>query len=209
MPTLREQQIQGLEEMREREAFRRFLLVNTRRAIAGAFIGAAVFQSITWGPEIKTIICAVIGAILFGPDATELSLRATTWLFSRAPAKPDAEAGMSIARTLAARGQYLEAEEAFDAVARKFPNDPRPHVELIRIAVTCLHDQSLAEQFRVRGMRKLSSKAARAVLEEAFQRIITLPTEVKASPVISEERMEEVRDTLEKRRESLQTRTRL
>lgn len=78
-----------------------------------------------------------------------------------------------IARTLAARGKFAEAEAEYEKIIQEFPNDVQSHIDMINIAVVRLNDGDLAEKLFTRGTSFLKRPADREKLSEAYNRAKT------------------------------------
>lgn len=77
-----------------------------------------------------------------------------------------------IAEKLTGEGRYVEAEAEYDKIMAEFPNETKPHLDLIDIAFKRLNDPRLAEQFYQRGIARLPTEEGRAWLAESYQRAL-------------------------------------
>lgn len=78
------------------------------------------------------------------------------------------------AETLAARGLYAEAEVEYEKIMAEFPDDPEPHIALIRIAVARLNNAETADKLYERGMNALQSGKSRETLTAMYKGIRTM-----------------------------------
>ena len=114
----------------------------------------------------------LLGIILITPDIAQwLSCRWDTLLWSHRAG--DATPLYSIPESLVARGRYVEAEQEYEKIIREFPNEVKPHVDLINIAVTRLHNAELAGQLYQRGMGLLRDDEAKQTLTRMYEAILS------------------------------------
>ncbi|MBU4365497.1 MAG: tetratricopeptide repeat protein [Kiritimatiellae bacterium] len=78
-----------------------------------------------------------------------------------------------IPRSLAAKGRYAEAEKEYENIIQEFPNEVKPHIEMINIAIVRLNDAELAEQLYQRGMGLLQDPDDREMLTRMYAAIRT------------------------------------
>lgn len=111
----------------------------------------------------------------------------------------------SIAESLVARGKYAEAEAEYEKIIQEFPEEVKPHIDLIHIATNWLKNAELAEQLYQRGMSLLKDPGARQLLTDAYKRACTLlkTPEQKSPPPISSSRVQEVQEQMARDREKL------
>lgn len=106
----------------------------------------------------------------------------------------------SIAEALAAKGKYAEAEKEYEKIIQEFPNEVKPHLDLISIAVMRLNNAELAEQLYQRGMNLLQNPGARETLTKMYAAIRSRPKsrDKEDKKVVLREKIEEL-DEREKR----------
>ena len=114
----------------------------------------------------------LLGCILIAPDiAGYFSRFVGNILWSRRKGEPTPVYG--IPESLVARGKYAEAEEEYEKIIQEFPNEVKPHVDMINIAVRWLNDGQLAEELYRRGMGLLKNQADRDKLTESYTAMLT------------------------------------
>lgn len=141
-------------------------------------------RAIRWSIAIILILSAVpifgvlapfvtaLGVVLFAPDiAHYLSGFADRILWNRDPGVPTPIYG--IPESLVAKGLYAEAEKEYDKIIQEFPNEAKPHIGLIEIAVKRLNNATLAESLYTRGLSMLQDPNQQEILKAAYERIRT------------------------------------
>lgn len=139
----------------------------------------------------------LLGCILVAPDIAGWlsgSLNGLLWTSHQSPPGPV----YGIPESLVARGQYEEAERAYEEIIRKYPDEVKPHVDLINIAVTRLHDLELAEKLFRRGMTALRDKETKEILTNMYAAIGSrLASQVQSpEPIHAEEQMAGIKSHL-------------
>lgn len=94
----------------------------------------------------------VLGSILIARDiAGYLATKfAGNIIWTHHDGKPKPIYG--IPRSLAAKGRYEKAEREYEEIIQEFPNEVKPHIEMINIAIVRLNNAELAERLYQRGM---------------------------------------------------------
>ncbi|MFC1498317.1 tetratricopeptide repeat protein [Verrucomicrobiota bacterium] len=110
-----------------------------------------------------------------------------------------------IAESLVAKGKYAEAEQEYEKIIQEFPNEIKPHIDMINIAVKWLNNGQLAEQSYQRGMSLLRNPVDRNTLTETYTTIRTLlkNQNEENTKVISLEKINEVKERLARDRHKL------
>lgn len=94
-----------------------------------------------------------------------------------------------IPESLVAKGKYAEAEAEYEKIIQAYPNEVKPHIDMIGLAVHWMHDGELAQRLFERGMSLLQRPEDRQVLTEAYERIQTrlkTPEDAKTKIISSE-----------------------
>lgn len=139
----------------------------------------------------------LLGCILVAPDIAgwlSESFSGLLWSSHRPPPPPL----YGIPESLVARRQYKEAEQAYEKIIREYPDEVKPHVDLITIAVTRLHDLELAERLYQRGMTTLRDKEAKEFLTKMHSAIasrLESPSQ-NAEPIHAEGQMAGIKSHL-------------
>lgn len=114
----------------------------------------------------------VLGAILLAPDfAHFLSGFAGELLWSHRPGKIEPLYG--IPESHLARGEYEEAEKAYEEIIQNFPKEIKPHIGLLKIAVERLNNRELADVIYQRGLDLLEEPEKRKVLTHVYKAMRT------------------------------------
>ncbi len=106
---------------------------------------------------------AVMGAIIIAPDVSSLIV----WLFTE-HRSPNRQPVYSIPESLVKRGKYDEAEAAYDMIIDEFPDELKPHFDLITMAVLEFDDVDLARKYYERGLSKLRTQRAKDELTRFY-----------------------------------------
>jgi tetratricopeptide (TPR) repeat protein len=115
---------------------------------------------------------ALFGVILIAPDiASYLSRFAGNILWSHREGEPEPLYG--IPESLVAKGEYAEAEQEYEKIIQEFPAEAKPHIDMINIAITRLHDAELAERLYQRGVASLPDGPPQEVLKKMYEAIST------------------------------------
>lgn len=156
------------EERRWREEERRAL---RNRLLRWGF-GIPLMLSFPW-LGLLSVYLALLGCILIAPDvAGYISDRVAGGILGRrAPEKPPPL--YSFAESRAMEGKYQEAEQEYEKIIREFPDEVRPHIGLIEIAVIRLHDGDLADRLYERGLQCLKGRARQELLTRRYREIRT------------------------------------
>jgi len=152
-----------------------------------------LFSFPTLGPASPFL--ALLGAILMAPDiAGYLSQFAGNILWKHHVGKP--QPLYSIPESLVARGKYAEAEEEYEKIIQDFPNEIKPHADMINIAVRWLNDGQLAEDLYRRGMHMLQNQADRDVLTGMYTSISSRLKNGDNKTTIPLEKIAEIKERL-------------
>jgi hypothetical protein len=162
--------------MADAVARRRILWFWVRKA-AGATVVVASFGAAllcaTQGPlgVIAGVLLMIPGAILLGfPLAERASQRWGSLLFpDEYPSRPAPR--YSPAEAKAKRGEYEAAMAAYTQIAEDYPEEVKPYVDMIEIAVSRLGDGARAHSIYEQGMACLEDPDAKDVLARMYRGI--------------------------------------
>ncbi|MDD5521188.1 MAG: tetratricopeptide repeat protein [Kiritimatiellae bacterium] len=146
----------------------------------------------------------LLGAVLIAPDIAGFLAGCFGNIFrSSLKGKPMPIYG--IPESLVAKGKYAEAEQEYEKIIQEFPNEVKPHVDMINIAVRWLNDDELAEKLFQRGMSLLKNHEDRETLSVTYANIRTrLKTQANTRiETISSEKLDETRKRLEENRQKM------
>ncbi|MFO7948853.1 MAG: tetratricopeptide repeat protein [Candidatus Fermentibacteraceae bacterium] len=77
-------------------------------------------------------------------------------------------------RALEARGRYEDAMETYLKMAEEYPDELKPHVEMMRIALMGLHDRNRFRRIYRRGLDSLQKRTDRELLDSEYGRIASM-----------------------------------
>ena len=121
---------------------------------------------------LPALILVVLGAIILSFDMVDfICYIFTDLLLPKKESPPTPMYG--IPESLAARGKYIEAELEYEKIIENYPNEIKPHIDMINIAVMYLEDGDLAEKLHERGITLLSNEEARNTLTKMYNSIRT------------------------------------
>jgi tetratricopeptide (TPR) repeat protein len=130
-----------------------FYFVSPRLGIPFAILGASIM---------------VLGVLLIAPDiAGWISPMLGSFLWSTRP--PVRKPVYSAAEAHTINGRFAEAEQEYEQILSDFPDEIRPHIELIVIAIAELGDLERAEKHYQRGLQMLKNPAVREELTQVYQ----------------------------------------
>jgi len=154
-----------------------------------------------WGLPALGPFFILLGVILISPDVAGYFSRwggSLVWRHQEGEHVPL----YSIAESLVAKGKYVEAEEEYEKIIQEFPNEVKPHVDLINVAVHWMKNAELGEQLYKRGMTLLKDPAGQKLLTDAWSRIRSrLKSQEESAPApIGTEKIEEAKKRVEEER---------
>lgn len=143
---------------------------------------------------------ALLGSLLVASDVTEFIVN---WLWRPRLRKPKPIYG--IPESLAFKGRYEEAEKEYEKIIQQFPDEVKPHVDLINIAVMQLNNAELAEQLYQQGMKLLKDPASRETLTRMYAGIKSRlkSADAESREAIPREKLAEIKERLERDRRKL------
>lgn len=143
----------------------------------------------------------VLGAILIAVDLSAfVSGLFMNLIYPSRPAEPQPMYGIPESRI--ANGLYDEAEQEYEKIIQEFPDEIKPHIDMINIAVVRMNDAELAEKLFQRGMSLIKDPAGKQALSESYKSILTrLKTDenTRTTP-ISAEKIKATKDRIEQNR---------
>lgn len=87
-----------------------------------------------------------------------------------------------IPEKLVTMGKYVEAEAEYEKIMEEFPDEVKPYIDLVNVAVKRLNNAELAEQFYKKGMNALKKDEAKIQLEDVYFRVKTLLHDTSSKP---------------------------
>jgi hypothetical protein len=166
-------------------------------------IGIPLILSYPWlGPP--SVFLVVLGAILLSWDLSSfISGAFMNLIFPRRDAEVKPMYG--IPEALMAKGLYAEAEQEYEKIIREFPDEVKPHIDMLNIAVVRMNNPELAEKIFQKGMSVLKDPNAKQTLSTCYESIRTqlrMPEDRK-SVEISAEKIKETKERLERDRQKM------
>lgn len=103
------------------------------------------------------------------------------------------------------QGKYAEAEAEYEKIIQEFPNEIKPHVDMINIAIRWMEDGQLAEELYQRGMTLLQDPTDRDTFTQMYTAIRTRlkSQDEKNGRTIPFENVKEIRERLARDRHKL------
>lgn len=130
------------------------------------------------GSLVVSICVMAVGVILISPEILSfLSDSAGSLLWPRTEVTPTPN--YDIPEALVAQGKYKEAEAECERIMAEFPDEVKPHVDMLNVAVVWVNDAEMAARIYDRGMKKLRRVADREVLTRMYKGI---KSRLKADP---------------------------
>lgn len=144
-----------------------------RALLATPFLVLAVSFAGKGTLAILTPFCLVAVAVILAPPLARLFAEPASGLFYPAGHFDRPPPVYSIPESKRAKGLYEEAIAGFEKIAEEYPDEVKPYVEMIDIAIVCLKDPGRANAIYQRGMSKLCKDDAKEVLARMYSAIRT------------------------------------
>lgn len=77
-------------------------------------------------------------------------------------------------RALEARGRWEEALQAYGKIAEEYPDELKPHAEMMRVALLGLRDRNRFRRIYRRGLDSLNRRTDRELLDREYDRISSM-----------------------------------
>ncbi len=146
-----------------------------------AFKGAAASEGHTDAFPLAMIGCGVVllGAILIARPLARLLAEPSGQLFWPDERYRHPLPMYSIPESKRAKGLYEEAIAGFDEIAKKYPDEVRPYIEMIDIAIVHLKDEARANAICLHGLSVLQKDEDKKILQHMHAAI---HSRLKAQP---------------------------
>ena len=138
-------------------------------------------MGITGGLGLFSPFLIVIGGIIIGAPLARLIAEPSGSLFYPGTRTGKVEPVYSVPESLRKKGDYEEAMAGFEAITISHPDEVKPYIEMIDIAVMDLRDANRADDIYRRGMATLGKEEDRKVLT-GMHRAIRSRLEKPAEP---------------------------
>jgi len=146
-----------------------FVSLGWRAIVAAPFFVVGM----TGALSILSPFCVVAGAIILAPPLARLIAEPTGNLFYPSRHYDGPQPAYSIPQAKRARGQYEQAMAGFEKIAEDHPDEVKPYIEMIDIAIVNLKDPDRANAIYQRGVSLLSKEDDKAVLPRMYGAIRT------------------------------------
>lgn len=113
--------------------------------------------------------CFFIAAIILARPVSRLIAEPTGGLFYPTAQYDRPQPMYSIPETLRKQGNFEEAMAKLEEIADQYPDEVKPYVEMLNIAVLNLKDMRRAERIYLRGITSLEDKEKREMLAHVFR----------------------------------------
>lgn len=144
---------------------RRLIIMRVIRLCTGIPLLLFSFPIPWFGPFLM-----LLGAIIIARDLVDLTCYIFGDMFTpRHKGKPVPMYG--IPESLAAKGKYIEAEMEYEKIIQEYPQEIKPHIDMINIAVVRLKNGELAKKLYERGMELIEDPDSRANLTKMYDSI--------------------------------------
>ena len=113
------------------------------------------------------------GAVVIAPVVARLLAQPAGGVFSSTKRLRRAVPMYGVPESLVKKGEYQRALSAYERLARQYPDERRPHVAMIEIAIVQLRDAELAEALYRRGLAALQHAEDRDALSRIYEAMKT------------------------------------
>ncbi len=134
----------------------------------------------TWKGDVDTVnqlllgmAMLLVGGLLAAPQIVNLIAEPAGMLFFPGDSDDEIRPLYSIAEGKARRGHYEEAIKDYEKIAERFPEETKPYVDMISIAIVNLRDGARAEAIYRKGLLALQKQEGREVLTRMYMAIRT------------------------------------
>lgn len=117
------------------------------------------------------MLCLVTAAVLLAPLLARLIAEPFGNLFNPSERFDRPQPMYSVPQGQRAKGLFEEAMAGFEQIAREYPDEVQPYIEMIDIAIVNLQDQTRAAAVYQRGLAQLPKPGDRAVLTRMYDAI--------------------------------------
>jgi len=117
--------------------------------------------------------CLVAAAVILAPPLARLAAEPWGSLFWPGKRLDRSPPVYSIPQSMRAKGMYEEAIRGFEKISEEHPDEVKPYVEMIDIAIVNLRDAGRARQIYRRGISRLKSVEDREILARMCAAIST------------------------------------
>lgn len=121
---------------------------------------------------IPGVLLVVVGCVTVAPDVAALMVRLLEGIFYE-HRPPRSRPIYSIPESLVMKGKLAEAEAEYEKIIEAFPDEVKPHTDMISLAVLQLDDAELAAKLYERGLATLPSRKAREELARLYPLILS------------------------------------
>jgi len=120
---------------------------------------------------VMTPVCALIAAVILAQPVARLLAEPFGKLFWSAAEFDRPQPMYSISAAKRKKGLYEEAMAGFEEIARKYPRELKPYIDMIDIAIVDLHDGERANAIYQRGIARLKRTEDKEALAKMYRAI--------------------------------------
>lgn len=157
-----------------RELFEEF---KTRLLVAGSCFVAGVILSIIAGDPLTGFMIflpfVTVGVIVLAPAITAIFAQPFSSLFYPSDRFDGPQPMYSVPQSRRAVGAYEEAMSGYEKIAEKYPDEVKPYIEMMNIAILDLRDVERAKLILDRGQALFRDEGTRRVLQQSFDAVVT------------------------------------
>ena len=157
-----------------RELFKEFRI----RLIVGfgCFVIGLIFSSYSGGSLtgfLAALPFIIVGAIVVARPITAILAQPFSSLFYPLERFDGAQPIYGIPQSKRAKGLYEEAIAGYEKIAMKYPEEVKPYVEMLNIALMDLRDVERAKSILGRGLVLLDDESSRKILKDSYDAVVT------------------------------------
>ncbi|NQT92915.1 MAG: hypothetical protein HQ559_09150 [Lentisphaerae bacterium] len=154
-----------------------FVKLGIRLLFALPCFGMAVY-AFRWAPTPLHALAYIVpfvvgGGLIVAPAIGEILAEPLRSLFYPGTRASRPGPVYSIPQSKRANGLYEEAMRGFEQIAANYPDDVKPYVEMIDMAVVNLRDGERAKMIFYRGLAELQKDEDKATLKQMYEATIT------------------------------------
>jgi hypothetical protein len=114
-----------------------------------------------------------LGAFVVAPAITSILAQPFSSLFYPSERFDGPQPMYGIPQGLRAKGFYEDAMAGYEQIAMKYPDEVKPYIEMVNIAIMDLRDVERARSIVGRGLVLLDDETARKILKESYDAVVT------------------------------------
>lgn len=121
-------------------------------------------------------------ALIIAPALSDLFAEPAGYFYSSGKHSDRPQPAYSIYETKRAKGLYEEAIAGFEKIAAEYPEEVKPYIEMIDIAIVDLKDSERAKRIFYRGIAALKKDKDKEILTQRYRtELFQTPKTIKAT----------------------------